>query len=576
MVLNCNPFIDKNHNNTLHAGSCYVRRRRRRQCPAVKTVRAVVVTKAVIMALTRLERAQAWILSACTGVLFALFRLLSPRRSRGFTKLIPVTNPLLMMSAMQLAQRIRRREVSSVEVVQAYIDRIQEVNPLLNAMVQDRFAAALLEAAQVDKLIEEETGGEDVLEDRLPLLGVPLTVKEAFALQGMPNTAGVVSRRGVLSVGDAPPVALLKRAGAIPLGVTNSSELCMWSESHNHLYGICNNPYDLERTPGGSSGGEGSILGGGASVIGIGSDIGGSIRMPCFFNGVFGHKTTPGVISNDCQYPPASGRHEDYLSTGPMCRYAEDLLPMLRIMAGPNAHKLSLSIEVDLRNLRFFSIPHDGGSPLVSAVDEQLLQAQRRVVERLESDLGVKVQEVRLSGLKYGFQIWDTYMGLPNKEGKRPTPFQVLMGEPGRPVWPVWELAKWMMGRSPHTMAAIGLALVEMTSSSKPSPFILKQKEKLQKEIEELLGTDGVLLYPTHPHLAPKHHHPLFTPFNFAYTGVINILGLPVTQCPLGLSVEGLPLGVQVVTGKLQDRLSLAMALYLEKTYGGWRDPGAA
>lgn len=575
MVLNCNPFIDKNHNNTLHAGSCYVRRRRR-QCPAVKTVRAVVVTKAVIMALTRLERAQAWILSACTGVLFALFRLLSPRRSRGFTKLIPVTNPLLMMSAMQLAQRIRRREVSSVEVVQAYIDRIQEVNPLLNAMVQDRFAAALLEAAQVDKLIEEETGGEDVLEDRLPLLGVPLTVKEAFALQGMPNTAGVVSRRGVLSVGDAPPVALLKRAGAIPLGVTNSSELCMWSESHNHLYGICNNPYDLERTPGGSSGGEGSILGGGASVIGIGSDIGGSIRMPCFFNGVFGHKTTPGVISNDCQYPPASGRHEDYLSTGPMCRYAEDLLPMLRIMAGPNAHKLSLSIEVDLRNLRFFSIPHDGGSPLVSAVDEQLLQAQRRVVERLESDLGVKVQEVRLSGLKYGFQIWDTYMGLPNKEGKRPTPFQVLMGEPGRPVWPVWELAKWMMGRSPHTMAAIGLALVEMTSSSKPSPFILKQKEKLQKEIEELLGTDGVLLYPTHPHLAPKHHHPLFTPFNFAYTGVINILGLPVTQCPLGLSVEGLPLGVQVVTGKLQDRLSLAMALYLEKTYGGWRDPGAA
>ncbi|KAM9406332.1 fatty-acid amide hydrolase 2-A-like isoform 1-T1 [Salvelinus alpinus] len=528
------------------------------------------------MALTRLERAQVWILSACTGVLFALFRLLSPRRSRGFTKLLPVTNPLLMMSAMQLAQRIRRREVSSVEVVQAYIDRIQEVNPLLNAMVQDRFAAALLEAAQVDKLIEEETGGEDVLEDRLPLLGVPLTVKEAFALRGMPNTAGVVSRRGILSVGDAPPVALLKRAGAIPLGVTNSSELCMWSESHNHLYGICNNPYDQERTPGGSSGGEGSILGGGASVIGIGSDIGGSIRMPCFFNGVFGHKTTPGVISNDCQYPPASGRHEDYLSTGPMCRYAEDLLPMLRIMAGPNAHKLSLSVEVDLRNLRFFSIPHDGGSPLVSAVDEQLLQAQRRVVERLESDLGVKVQEVRLSGLKYGFQIWDTYMGLPDKEGKRPTPFQVLMGEPGRPVWPVWELAKWMMGRSPHTMAAIGLALVEITSSSKPSPFILKQKEKLQKEIEELLGTDGVLLYPTYPHLAPKHHHPLFTPFNFAYTGVINILGLPVTQCPLGLSVEGLPLGVQVVTGKHQDRLSLAMALYLEKTYGGWRDPGAA
>nr|XP_029507981.1 fatty-acid amide hydrolase 2-A-like [Oncorhynchus nerka] len=121
-------------------------------------------------------------------------------------------------------------------------------------MVKDRFSLALQEAAQVDKLIEEETGGEDVLEDRLPLLGVPFTVKEAFSLQGMPNSTGLVSRRGVISATDAPPVALLKRAGAIPLGVTNCSELCMWLESHNHLYGITNNPYDLERIPGGSSG----------------------------------------------------------------------------------------------------------------------------------------------------------------------------------------------------------------------------------------------------------------------------------------------------------------------------------
>ncbi|KAL0970165.1 hypothetical protein UPYG_G00238270 [Umbra pygmaea] len=534
---------------------------------------AFVTSAGIIMALTRIERAQAWILRAFMGVLFALFRLLAPRRSAGSAKLPPVTNPLLLMSAMQLSQRIRRREVSSVDVVQAYIDRIQNVNPLLNAMVQDRFAAALLEAAQVDKLIQEDN--VSVVEDRLPLLGVPISIKEAFALQGMPHTTGLVSRRGVLSVGDAPPVALLKRAGAIPLGVTNTSEICMWYESHNRLYGVCRNPYDLERTPGGSSGGEGSILGGGASVIGIGSDIGGSIRIPSFFSGVFGHKTTPGVVSNDCQYPPPSGCHQDYLSTGPMCRYAEDLLPMLRIMAGPNADKLSLSKNVDLRKLRYFSIPHDGGSPVVCAVDKQLLQVQRRVVERLEADLGVKVQEVHLPGLKYSFQIWNTFMGLPDKDGKPPTPFSVLMGQPGRPVWPLWELAKWMIGRSQHTMPAIGLMLFE-TIRSKPSHFILQQKEMLQKELEELLGTDGILLYPSHSQPAPKHYHTLFAPFNFAYTGIFNILGMPVTQCPLGLSEEGLPLGVQVVTGKLQDRQSLAMALYLEKSFGGWRDPGAA
>lgn len=156
----------------------------------------------------------------------------------------------------------------------------------------------------------------------------------------MPYTTGVISRRGVVATVDCPPVALLKRAGAIPMGVTNTPELCMWCESHNHLYGITNNPYDFERTAGGSSGqklltecrviehvvdvrfrvkthlfrtankgdlsllslfissgGEGSILGAAGAVIGVGSDIGGSIRMPCFFNGIFGHKTTPGERS---------------------------------------------------------------------------------------------------------------------------------------------------------------------------------------------------------------------------------------------------------------------------------------
>uniref|UniRef100_A0A8C5CGF8 Fatty acid amide hydrolase 2b n=1 Tax=Gadus morhua TaxID=8049 RepID=A0A8C5CGF8_GADMO len=486
------------------------------------------------MALSLLERVQAWLFRALMGALFGLFQALSSRTCDR-RKLPPIENPLLTLSAVQLARKIRRREVTSLEVVQAYIDRIQEVNPLINAMVKDRFAAALQEASQVDKLIEEETGGEEVLADRLPLLGVPLSVKESFALQGMPQTTGLVSRRGVVAVVDAPPVALLKRAGAIPLGVTNTSELCMWSESHNHLYGITRNPYDLERVPGGSSGGEGSLLASAGAVIGVGSDIGGSIRMPCFFNGIFGHKTTSGLVSSDNQHPPVSGRFEEYLSLGPMCRYAEDLLPMLQIMAGPNAHRLSLSEKVDLKKLRFFTVPHDGGSVMTSPVDSQLLQVQRQPPQR----------------------------------------FGDLLGTPGHPVWPVWELVKWMVGKSDHTMAAIGLAMIEKAQPAAAPASILRHKEKLQREVEELLGADGVLLYPTHPNVAPKHHHPLFRPFDFAYTGIINILGLPVTQVPLGLSREGLPMGVQLIAGKLQDRLPLALALHLERSFGGWRDPGA-
>ncbi|XP_056298616.1 fatty-acid amide hydrolase 2-B [Pseudoliparis swirei] len=528
------------------------------------------------MALTRLEKAQVWLLKAVTGLLYALFWLLSPREEeKKKKKLPPVRDPLLLASATQLAKKIRRKEVSSVQVVRAYIDRIQEVNPFLNAVIKDRFDAALQEATQVDKLIEEETGGEEVLEDRLPFLGVPLSVKEAFAVQGMPFTSGLISRKGVLATVDSAPVALLKRAGAIPMGVTNTSELCMWCESNNHLHGITCNPYDFDRIPGGSSGGEGSILGGAGAVIGIGSDIGGSIRMPCFFNGIFGHKTTPGVVSIENHYPSASGRQAEYCSGGPMCRYAEDLLPMLRIMAGPNACMLSLDRKVDLKTLRFFTVPHDGGSAFTYPVSRELVDIQRKVVERLEADLGVAVQEVRFHELRYGFQIWETYMGLPDKEGKPPKLFSEMIGEPGQPVWPVWELLKWTVGKSEHTMAAIGLALMEMARATKPSAFIIQQKEKLQKEMDELLGTDGVFFYPSHPRVAPKHHHLLFRATDCAYTGVLNILGLPVTQCPLGLSQEGLPMGLQVGAGKLQDRLTLEVALYLEKAFGGWRDPGA-
>ncbi|XP_068164912.1 fatty-acid amide hydrolase 2-A-like [Antennarius striatus] len=524
-----------------------------------------------------LEKIQVWLFKLVTGVLFALFQLFTRQRKDGASrsKVSPVGNPLLLLSATQVAKKIRRREVSSVEVVQAYIDRIQEVNPLLNAVVKDRFDAALQEAAQVDKLIEEETDGEEVLEGRLPLLGVPLSVKECFSVQGMPLTTGVVSRQGIVSMADCPTVALLKRAGAIPLGVTNVPVLCMWCETHNHLYGITRNPYDLERTAGGSSGGEASLIAAAGAVIGIGTDMGGSIRMPSFFCGTFGHKTTPGVVSAEDTYPTFSGRQNEFLSVGPICRYAEDLLPMLKIMVGPNAHMLSLDTKVDLQKLRFFTMTDNGGSGTTSPVSKELIDIQRKVVERLEADFGVKVEEVHFPVFCYSFQIWDTYMGLPDKEGKPPRTFAELMGKPGHPICPPWELLKWTVGKSQYTMAAIGLSLFGMCGIFKPSfVFIQQKKEKLQKEVEELLGSDGILLYPSHPRVAPKHHHPLFRPFDRSYTGIFNILGLPVTQCPLGLGEGGLPLGVQVAAGKLQDHLTLEVALYLEKTFGGWRDPG--
>src|SRR5699024_2538512 len=138
--------------------------------------------------------------------------------------------------------------------------------------------------------------------------------------EGMPNTAGVVSRVGLRATEDATSVARYRQAGAIPIGVTNTSEACMWMESNNKVYGRSNNPYDITRIVGGSSGGEGAIIGAGVVPFGLGSDVGGSIRMPAFFNGVFGHKASSGLIPNSGQFPPIEGEGLRYLSTGPLAR----------------------------------------------------------------------------------------------------------------------------------------------------------------------------------------------------------------------------------------------------------------
>ena len=210
------------------------------------------------------------------------------------------TPSLLTLSGTRLASLIARREVTSRQAVEAHIAQLEDVNPALNAVVRRRFREARAEADAADARIAR--GDTDLP----PFHGVPCTIKECFALTGMPNTAGLLANQANVADHDAITVARLRAAGAIPLGVTNISELCMWMESNNKVYGRTNNPYDLTRTVGGSSGGEGAIIGAGGSPFGLGSDIGGSIRMPAFFNGIFGHKPSAGLVDNGGQYPLAA------------------------------------------------------------------------------------------------------------------------------------------------------------------------------------------------------------------------------------------------------------------------------
>ncbi len=474
---------------------------------------------------------------------------------------------ILNSSATNLAAMIKARQVTSTELVDAYIQRIQAVNPRLNAVVATRYQLARQEAADADKATQESKP-----EKLPPLHGVPCTIKEAFGLIGMPNTSGLVSRKGTIAKTDATAVARLRGAGAIPLGVTNISELCMWMESHNRVYGRTNNPYDQSRTAGGSSGGEGSIVGSGASPFGLGSDIGGSIRMPAFFNGVFGHKPTGGLVPGTGQFPDAENEARRYLTTGPLTRHSEDLMPLLRIIAGPDGvdgecrpFELGDPDAVDISSLNVINVPTNGAI----RVDSDLRHAQREAASTLRAR-GANVRSDRFPALKNSLFIWSAMLSAAEDSS-----YRSRLGQ-GEPVSALKELLKWTLRRSQHTLPSIGLALIEQVPEKLPSTMNQKYIEAgaaLRQELIDVMGDNGVILFPSYASPAPKHRKALWPPIKWMYTAIFNVLEFPVTQVPLGLNNQGVPLGVQVVGAPGNDHITIAVAKALESDMGGGVPP---
>lgn len=226
---------------------------------------------------------------------------------------------------------------------------------------------------------------------RLPLLGLPLTCKDSIAIKGLAYDAGSLLRRGVKADRDAYVVSTLRENGGIFLAISNVPELLLWFDSHNNLYGRANNPYDLSRIPGGSSGGEGALVSSAASIVGIGSDVGGSIRIPSFYCGLFGHAPTPGVISLDGMYPTPCKSWGRFLSFGPICRYAEDMRLVLKAMAGSSVDQFNLDEQVSFRELTIYYMEDDGGSPLTRPVIPEIRDSMHKVIIVLLSCFQVPV-----------------------------------------------------------------------------------------------------------------------------------------------------------------------------------------
>ncbi|MGA9773873.1 MAG: amidase [Blastocatellia bacterium] len=470
-------------------------------------------------------------------------------------------NELNFQSATKLAELMRAKEVSPVEVIEAHIQRIEEVNPKLNAFVTTMFDSARDEARHSEQRI---TRGET-----LGLMeGVPISIKDTIYTAGVRTVSGTRLRESYVPERDAPVVAKLKRAGAIILGKTNVPELAMDYRSENLVFGCTNNPWDQERTPGGSSGGEGAAIASGCSAGGVGSDLGGSIRVPSHFCGIVGLKTTPGRIPGSGHFPANVGPFASGASLGPMARRVEDLALMLKVLAGfdpsdsasvplPFRSHTGDSDERDERFRRVMWYTDDSICPVTKETRETVARAAQSL-----AGLGYEVEERRPAGLERAFDLWFAWLGVAG-------------------VGSLLELYKGreeLMGTLMRGLARISESQT-LTLDQYMSAWVAR--DMLRASVVNEMMECPIILAPVVAQPAFRHDQhdfeiegqPIEYLKMFSYSQAYNLLGLPVVVVPAGRSPEGLPIGVQVVGRPFQEEDVLITAALLEESLGGYQRP---
>jgi fatty acid amide hydrolase 2 len=468
-------------------------------------------------------------------------------------------------SLLELRTALRTGATTPEALLEAHIERIEAVNPIVNGLASPRYEKAREEARMAT--IQLAAGGDELP----PLVGIPCTIKEFIGVEGMPQTGGVLWRRDARAERDATVVARLRAAGAIVMGVTNIPEGGLWLETYNAIYGRTNNPWDPKRTSGGSSGGEGALVASGASPFGIGSDVGGSIRIPAAFCGTVGHKPTGGLVPNTGHYPEGAltvdgGR---FLAVGPLARTVDDAWLLLQIIAGPDgidqsmvSYPLGNPDNVDPAELVIYPLADNGRTrvrgDLRAAIERSTLALQ---------EAGATIRYKEFPNLKKAFEIWSAML----TEGTA-VPYSEILGEDG-PLNPFSELGRMCVGTGRHTFAAVFMCVADRIAAALPGlgKHFIEIGLGLQEELEEAMSDNGVILHPPYNRPPPPHWDAFRTPFAPAYTAIFNVMEFPVTQVPAGFSKEGLPLGVQVVGARGQDHLTICAARIIEKAMGGWQ-----
>ncbi|KZC10722.1 Fatty-acid amide hydrolase 2 [Dufourea novaeangliae] len=488
-------------------------------------------------------------LLSCLVTPFIMLQALRKRK-----QLPPIKNHHLLVSATELARRIRTKEVTSEEVVKAYIERCEDVNPILNAIVETRYEAAIQEARKVDEFLAGTTETVEELARTKPLLGVPMTVKESIAVQGLSHTVGVKKKVPIRADEDADVVTKIREAGAIILLVSNTPELCLAWETSNLVTGSTWNPYDTNRTSGGSSGGEAALLGSAGSVVSLSSDIAGSARFPAMCCGVFGHKPTANSVSSMGHNPTSTDKNwNNYFSIGTMTRYADDLDLIMRIISHSGDVSRRFEQTVSLKNMKFYYLEECCG--VTCSISRDMKEPIHKLRMHLETTYGTKVQKVREK--------------IFNNEY-----FKSL----GVSCRIFLEILKFIFRVSPYSLSIIAYGFTKWLYSKFPKSYCNNMADKmasLKKQFEDVLGDNGVLIYPSF--ITPAHYRYQMYPriANYTYMMLYNVLGFPVTQCPMGLNRQGLPVGLQIIANPGNDHLTIAMAKEIQNAFGGWQQPPA-
>jgi len=483
----------------------------------------------------------------------------------------PDANPAYWSATKQM-EALRRRGISAVELLDSAVQRIERLDGRVNAVVVRDFERARAAARVADDTLKSG--------DRRPLLGIPMTVKESFNVAGLPTTWGFPEARGFVPVEDAVAVQRLRAAGAIIIGKTNIATAVSDWQSFNAVYGTTTNPWDVSRSPGGSSGGSAAALAAGFVPLEIGSDLRGSIRVPAHYCGVYGHKPTHGIIPLRGHVPPGAEAvpiKPDLAVAGPLARCAGDLALAMEVLADPDDDDRA-GVNLNL------PAPRHG-----RLQDYRVLVLREHPLIPTSTETGDALNRMADQLARAGAKVSGESTLLPDLEQTAST-YTKLFFSSAAAYWPAekYDRFKIMATTTPANIDEPAIRRARAAVLSHRDWVLADQvRVSLRKRWHDLFRAFDVVLCPTMPTPAFAHDHQpdhgarriLVDGAELRYEDqdpwltLASLADLPSTVAPIAQSKSGLPIGMQIIGPYLGDRTSIAFADLAEREFGGFSAP---